>query len=120
MYEYAEGCEYKSLDAVIVAGDFTGGGAEKEYEMFNKIIKENKKDETQLLTILGNHEFIDYRDVDATVGYDVYRKYVNEDVDTDIDSPEEAGGEVDEDTEDTEDTEDADDSEDTGDEDLDE
>ena len=84
MYEYAEGCEYKSLDAVIVAGDFTGGGAEKEYEMFNKIIKENKKDETQLLAVLGNHEFIDYRDVDASVGYDVYRKYVNEDVDTDI------------------------------------
>ncbi len=84
MYEYAEGCEYKALDAVIVAGDFTGGGAEKEYEMFNKIINENKKDETQLLAVLGNHEFIDYRDVDATVGYDVYRKYVNEDVDTDI------------------------------------
>ncbi len=45
---------------------------------------ENKKEETQVLAVLGNHEFIDYRDVDATVGYDVYRKYVNEDVDTDI------------------------------------
>lgn len=84
MYEYAEGCEYKNLDAVIVAGDFTGGGAEKEYQIYNKIINENKKDETQILTVLGNHEFIDYRDVDASVGYDVYRKYVNEDVDTDI------------------------------------
>ena len=84
MYEYAENCEYKNLDAVIVAGDFTGGGAEKEYQMYNKIINENKKDETQVLTILGNHEFIDYRDVDATVGYDVFRKYVSEDVDTDV------------------------------------
>ena len=84
MYEYAEGCEYKNLDAVIVAGDFTGGGAEKEYQIYNKIINENKKDGTQILTVLGNHEFIDYRDVDASVGYDVYRKYVNEDVDTDI------------------------------------
>ncbi len=84
MYDYAENCEYKKLDAVLVAGDFTGGGAEKEYQMFNKIVDENKKDETQLLAILGNHEFIDYRDVDATVGYDVYRKYINEDVDTDI------------------------------------
>ena len=84
MYEYAEGCEYKKLDAVIVAGDFTGGGAEKEYQIFNKIVNENKKDETQLLAVLGNHEFIDYRDVDASVGYDVYRQYVNEDVDTDI------------------------------------
>ena len=84
MYEYAENCEYKNLDAILVAGDFTGGGAEKEYQMFNKIVKENKKDETQLLAVLGNHEFIDYRDVDATVGYDVYRKYINKDVDTDI------------------------------------
>ena len=84
MYDYAEGCEYKNLDAVLVAGDFTGGGAEKEYQIFNKIVEENKKDETQLLAVLGNHEFIDYRDVDATVGYDVYRKYINEDVDTDV------------------------------------
>lgn len=84
MYEYAENSEYKKLDAVLVAGDFTGGGAEKEYQMYNKIIDENKKDETQVLSCLGNHEFIDYRDVDATVGYDVYRKYVNEDVDTDV------------------------------------
>ena len=84
MYKYAESCEYKKLDAVLVAGDFTGGGAEKEYQMYNKIINENKKEDTQVLTILGNHEFIDYRDVDATVGYDVFRKYVNEDVDTDV------------------------------------
>lgn len=84
MYDYAEGCEFKNLDAVLVAGDFTGGGAEKEYQIFNKIVEENKKDETQLLAVLGNHEFIDYRDVDATVGYDVYRKYINEDVDTDV------------------------------------
>ena len=84
MYAYAESCEYNKLDAMVVAGDFTGGGAEIEYQMYNKIIKENKKDETQVLTVLGNHEFIDYRDVDATVGYDVYRQYVNEDVDTDI------------------------------------
>ncbi len=84
MYEYAESCEYQKLDAVIVAGDFTGGGAEKEYQVFNKIIDENKKEETQILAVLGNHEFIDYRDVDASVGYDVYRKYVNENVDTDV------------------------------------
>ena len=84
MYDYAENCEYPNVDAIIVAGDFTGGGAEKEYQVFNKIIEENKKDETQLLAILGNHEFIDYRDVDASVGYEVFQKYVNERVDTDI------------------------------------
>ena len=84
MYKYAEGSEYKSIDAIVVAGDFTGGGAEKEYKIFNKILKENKKDETQLLAVLGNHEFIDYRDTDASVGYDVYKKFINEEVDTDI------------------------------------
>ena len=84
MYAYAEGSEYQNIDAIIVAGDFTGGGAEKEYQVFNKILEENKKAETQLLAILGNHEFIDYRDVDASVGYDVFRKYINENVDTDL------------------------------------
>ena len=84
MYAYAENKEYTGLDAMVVAGDFTGGGAEKEYEMYNSIVNEHMKDSTQLLTILGNHEFIDYRDVDATVGYDVYKKFINENVDTDI------------------------------------
>lgn len=84
MYAYAEKEEYKALDAMVVAGDFTGGGAEKEYEVYTGIVADHMKDGTQLLTILGNHEFIDYRDVDATVGYDVYKKFVNESVDTDI------------------------------------
>ncbi len=84
MNEYSENAEYKNLDAVMVVGDFTGGGAEKEYEIYNKILDENLNEGTQVLTVLGNHEFIDYRDVDASVGYDVYKKYVNEDVDTDV------------------------------------
>ncbi len=84
MYKYSGNSAYKNLDAVVVAGDFTGGGADAEYEMFNKIVAENMKDSTQLLAVLGNHEFINYRDVDATVGYDVYKKYINENVDTDI------------------------------------
>ena len=84
MYDYSESKSYKNFDAIVVAGDFTGGGAEKEYEIFNKIINENKREETELLIVLGNHEFIDYRDVDATVGYKVYKKYINENVDTDI------------------------------------
>lgn len=83
MYEYAENAEYKSLDGLLVAGDFTGGGAEKQYEVFNKVIDENLKDGTELLIVLGNHEFIDYRDEDATVGYKVYKKYISEVVDTD-------------------------------------
>ena len=84
MYAHSAKSACKNLDAVVIAGDFTGGGREKEYEMFNKIVAENKKDETQILTVLGNHEFIEYRDVDATVGYDVYKKFISENVDTDV------------------------------------
>ena len=83
MYAYsAQQTSHPTFDAVVVAGDFSGGGDEKQYQMYNRIIAENKKDETQVLTILGNHEFIDYRDVDATVGYTVYKKYISEEVDT--------------------------------------
>ena len=82
--KYSESQSYNKFDALVVAGDFAGGGAEEEYRAFNKIVGEHLKEETQLLTVLGNHEFINYRDVDATVGYTVYKKMINENVDTDI------------------------------------
>ncbi len=83
MYKLSESDEvYNKFDAVVIAGDFTGGGAEKEYLIFNDIVEKCRKNETQLLTVLGNHEFINYRDTDASVGYDVYKKYINEQVDT--------------------------------------
>lgn len=84
MYAYSENSSYNKLDAVVVAGDFTESGAENEYALYNKIVDENIKDETQLLTILGNHEFIKYRDVDASVGYDVFKKFISENVDSDV------------------------------------
>ena len=84
VYKYSEAQSYKKLDALMVVGDFAGGGAEEEYAMFNKIVGSVLKEETQLLTVLGNHEFINYRDVDASVGYDVYNKMINENVDTDV------------------------------------
>ncbi len=81
-YDYAATQSYKGFDAVIVAGDMTGGGREPEYEMFMKIINDNTVGDTQTLVCMGNHEFIEYRDYDATIGYDVYKKFVSEDVDT--------------------------------------
>ncbi len=74
--------KYNKVDAMLIAGDFTGGGHENQYCIFNKIIDKNIKDETKQLCVLGNHEFIAYRDNDASVGYDVYKKFVNEEVDT--------------------------------------
>ncbi len=84
MYAYSSGCSYNKFDAMMVAGDFSGGGAEKQYEMYKKITDEKLRPETKLLTVIGNHEFIDYRDVDATVGYTVYKKYISEEMDTDV------------------------------------
>ncbi len=83
-YKYAETQSHNKLDALMVVGDFAGGGAEEEYTAFNKIVASALKEETKLLTVLGNHEFINYRDVDPTVGYEVYKKMINENVDTDI------------------------------------
>lgn len=80
-YEYAESCSYDRLDAVVVVGDMTGGGADVEYREFNAVCDENIKDGTELLVMLGNHEFIDYRDTDPTVAYTKYREFVNEEVD---------------------------------------
>lgn len=74
-YDYAATQSYKGFDAVIVAGDMTGGGREPEYEMFMKIINDNTVGDTQTLVCMGNHEFIEYRDYDATIGYDVYKKF---------------------------------------------
>lgn len=84
MYKYSELQDYKTVDALMVVGDFAGGGAESEYATFNKIIKDNIKPQTQVLTVLGNHEFIEYRDYDPTIAYNVYKTMISEDVDTDI------------------------------------
>ena len=84
MYKYSELQDYKTVDALMVVGDFAGGGAESEYAMFNKIIEDNIRPQTQVLTVLGNHEFIEYRDYDPTIAYNVYKTMISEDVDTDI------------------------------------
>ena len=84
MYKYSEVQNHNTVDALMVVGDFAGGGAESEYAMFNRIIKENIKPQTQLLTVMGNHEFINYRDIDASAAYPVYQQMINQDVDTDV------------------------------------
>ena len=81
-YAYAQSCEtYKNLDAVLTVGDFATSGAPEEYALYNEIVSGHIKEGTQHLEVLGNHEFISYRDEDASVGYDVYRQYVYSEVD---------------------------------------
>ena len=81
-YAYAAGSKsYKKLDAVLTVGDFATSGAPVEYQRYNAIVKAHIKPGTQHLEVLGNHEFISYRDEDASVGYDVYKQYVYPEVD---------------------------------------
>lgn len=82
-YAYAENQSYKNVDAFVVAGDMTGGGRDAEYQMFIKLNEEHLREGSQLITVLGNHEFIAYRDEDPTVGYTKYKEYMKTDVDTD-------------------------------------
>lgn len=81
-YAYAETQAYKNVDAFLVAGDMTNGGRDHEYTIFNKIKDAHLREDTEFLTVLGNHEFIEYRDTDSTVAYDKYKEFVNSEVDT--------------------------------------
>lgn len=74
VYDYAETQEYKNFDALCVAGDFADQGKPEQYDLFNKITSENLREGTQLLTCMGNHEFISYRDHDASLGARMYEK----------------------------------------------
>ncbi len=73
---------YKSLDAVLVAGDFTEGGRAEEYEIYRDLTKECVKDGTELLTVMGNHEHIEYRDTSTPErAIEVFKEYVSDEVD---------------------------------------
>lgn len=72
MYDYSEGQKYKGFDALCVAGDFADTGKAEQYDLFNRITAENLREGTQLLTCTGNHEYISYRDNDASLGNKMY------------------------------------------------
>ena len=56
-YAYAESDEsYKSLDAVVLVGDLTNYGRKNEFLAVNTVISRCKKDETQIISVMGNHE----------------------------------------------------------------
>lgn len=61
-YAYAESCDYKNLDAVVVCGDSVGEGWQREglssTRLFKRIVDEEKKENTEILmAYAGNHEF---------------------------------------------------------------
>ena len=57
-YRYSENHPtYKTLDAVLLAGDNCTSGADAEYEILKRVVRENIREETQFVPIMGNHEF---------------------------------------------------------------
>ena len=48
---------YTSLDAVLLAGDNCNTGSDEEYAILNRVVKENLREGTQFVPIMGNHEF---------------------------------------------------------------
>ncbi len=83
-YEIAESSDsYTALDAVLVAGDFTDSGKTAEYEMYKEVTGEKLRGGTQLLTCMGNHEQIEYRDTsNPEKATEVYEQYIGTDADT--------------------------------------
>lgn len=73
---------YNSLDAVMICGDMTEWGREKEYEMYAEIISEELKGDTVHLACMGNHEFIEERETEGINALDNYKKYVHDNTDT--------------------------------------
>ncbi len=73
---------YKGFDAVMVCGDMTEWGRDKEYASFREIIDEKCPEGTEMLVCMGNHEFIEERETEGINAFDNYRKYVSENEDT--------------------------------------
>lgn len=49
---------YKTLDAFLLAGDNVDQGTDEEYAILTDVLNKGiRKDETKLITIMGNHEF---------------------------------------------------------------
>ncbi|MBQ6021823.1 MAG: metallophosphoesterase [Clostridia bacterium] len=65
---------YRCLDAVVLVGDNCDSGSEAEYKILNAVIAENKRAETQMITVMGNHEF-------AQTGHEGYVRNMNEALD---------------------------------------
>ena len=81
-YDIAAKSDYKRLDAVLVAGDMTDGGKAEQYEIYRDLAAECVKDGTELLTVMGNHEHIEYRDTSTPEkAVEVFKEYVSDEVD---------------------------------------
>ena len=67
-YAYAESQAYDKLDAIVVVGDMTNYGQPYELQAWNTIVDQNVKKGTEVITVMGNHEYYAYlKDLPAGV-----------------------------------------------------
>lgn len=74
---------HETLDAVIVCGDMTESGEDAQYQIYTEITDDKVKKETKLITVMGNHEQIAYRDTATPEkAAETFEKYIGEKTDT--------------------------------------
>ena len=74
-YDFAsQDVNYPTLDAVLFAGDNTDGGEQVQYDILNAALKESLREETTLITVMGNHDH-------GHTGVDGYRKNLDDRLD---------------------------------------
>ncbi len=56
-YAYAATQEYDKIDAFVAVGDITNYGQAYEYTAWKSIVEANIKEETRVITVMGNHEY---------------------------------------------------------------
>ncbi len=57
LYAYADGCDYKSVDAIFVVGDFANSGKEQEMLNFKEVFYGNLRPGTDVTISVASHEY---------------------------------------------------------------
>lgn len=71
-YAYAEKQTYKNLDALLIAGDINQDTDEQGIQSYKQVISNKVKEDTQIITCMGNHEFMEDTENWETVGIKYY------------------------------------------------
>jgi len=79
-YQYCESQDYKTLDAALFGGDIANTGSKVQFKRFFDTVNEKKKEETAIITTLGNHE-LDFCEEEGDP-VEIYKQYSKTDEDT--------------------------------------
>ena len=71
-YEYSKNQPYDALDAFVVVGDMVNSGLEAEYDLYNQKLDAEIKAGTEVIEIMGNHEY--WGNIDTA---DIYKQKVS-------------------------------------------